>query len=165
MAAGYWFTPEQLKKIIDRIQPQENGCWWYPGALTSKGYATTRIGWPITKGMTVHRLSWIYYKGDIPENMVIDHLCHNPKVCAGGNNCEHRRCVNPDHLALVTSANNSKRTSRIIKLRDYCDNGHSLENNIYQYTTKQGVRMACHTCKKEQSKISQRKYRAEKVGV
>ena len=37
------------------------------------------------------------FKGPIPKDLVIDHLCHNT------------RCVNPDHLELVTKTENGKR--------------------------------------------------------
>lgn len=167
LAAGptLWFTPEQLKKVIDRIQPQENGCWWYPAEVSAKGYATTRIGWPVTKGTTIHRLSWIYYKGDIPEGMVLDHLCHNVTTCEGGNTCKHRRCVNPDHLQLISSADNNSKTVRVLKYKTHCTNGHDLKDNLYQYNSGKYVRFACHTCKKERDKMNMRKYRAEKASV
>lgn len=167
MPAGstYWFTPKQLKKVIDRIQPQANGCWWYPSVVNQRGYAATRIGWPVTKGASIHRLSWIYYKGDIPEGMVIDHLCHDVNTCEGGTTCEHRRCVNPDHLQLVTAPVNNAKTVRVLKFRTHCKNGHELKDNTYKYATRQGVRSACHTCKKEQTRTNQRKYRAQKAGV
>lgn len=167
MPAGstYRFTPEQLKKVIDRIQPQANGCWWYPSVVNQRGYAATRIGWPVTKGASIHRLSWIYYKGDIPEGMVIDHLCHDVNTCEGGTTCEHRRCVNPDHLQLVTAPVNNAKTVRVLKFRTHCKNGHELKDNTYKYATRQGVRFACHTCKKEQTRTNQRKYRAQKAGV
>ena len=167
MAAGstYWFTPEQLQKVIDRIQPQENGCWWYSAVVDNKGYATTRIGWPVIKGAKVHRLSWIYYKGDIPEGMVIDHLCHNPETCEGGDSCEHRRCVNPDHLQLISAAENNAKTVRVLKYKTHCKNGHELKDNTYKYRSGNLVRFACHTCKKEQTTKNMRKYRAQKAGV
>ena len=154
----YWFTDEQLKKVVDRIEPQENGCWWYPAIPNNKGYATTRIGWPVTKGEKIHRLSWIYYKGDIPKGMVIDHLCHNPADCEGGNTCLHRRCVNPDHLQLVTASENSKKTTRILKFKTHCGKGHKLENNIYEYNSKKGKRYSCKTC----TSISHEKHNASR---
>ena len=162
MPKTYWFTDDQLKKIIDRIEPQDSGCWWYPAEVNYKGYAQTRIGWPTTKSALVHRLSWMYYKGDIPEGMVIDHLCHIPSECEGGNTCVHRRCVNPDHLTLVTEAENSHKSVRVLDYKTHCKNGHSLENNLYTYKSGSLVRRACHTCKKEQSKMNNRKYRSQK---
>lgn len=151
MAATYWFTAEQLQKIINRIEPQESGCWWYPAVTSNKGYATTRIGWPVTKSMSVHKLSWIYYKGDIPDGMVIDHLCHDPAECEGGNNCVHRRCVNPDHLALVSEAENSKKSVRVFEFRTHCVNGHLLDETLG--ATSNGKRY-CTACNKEQKKES-----------
>ena len=88
----------------------------------------------------------MYYNGDIPADMVIDHLCHNPETCAGGDTCEHRRCVNPDHMQLVTASENNKKTVRVLKFRTHCKNGHELLNNIYEYNSKQGKRRGCATC-------------------
>ena len=136
----------QLERIVSRFEAQENGCWYHPSVPTAKGYAQTKYGWPVSKSILIHRLSWMYYKGDIPEGMVIDHLCHNPAECEGGNNCPHRRCVNPDHLALVTEAENSKRTTRIYEYRSNCVNGHETKNNLG--ITFKGRRY-CITCNKE----------------
>lgn len=158
MATTYWFTPEQLKKVIDRIEPQANGCWWYPAAVGDKGYATTRIGWPITKGAKIHRLSWIYYKGDIPNGMVLDHLCHDPAICKVDTKCEHRRCVNPDHLQLVPKSENSKKTSRLYKYRTHCKNGHSLKENMVATTDS---KQWCRLCDKASKKRSSEKKKAE----
>jgi len=169
MASTY---TEQLEKIVSRFQPQENGCWYlgasnHPGVTKpdSKGYSNTKIGWPNSKSIRVHKLSWLYYKGDIPEGMVIDHMCHNPSTCVGGVTCQHRRCVNPDHLQLITAPENNAKTVRVLKYRTHCKNGHKLEDNTYQYKSGKYTRFACYTCKKEQTKMNQRKYRAEKVGV
>ena len=161
MAAG----ATQLERIVDRFVKQPNGCWHHPSKPNNKGYGVTRVGWPVTKGEKLHRLSWMYFNGDIPEGMVIDHLCHNPSTCEGGTTCEHRRCVNPEHLQLVTAPENNQKTVRVLKFRTRCKNGHELKDNTYQYKSGTTTRFACHACKKEQSKMNQRKYRAEKVGV
>lgn len=155
----YWFTDNQLKKIIDRIEPQESGCWWYPAVPDNKGYAITKIGWPVAKTIRIHRLSWIYYKGDITDNMVVDHLCHDISSCQGGNTCIHRRCVNPEHLQLLSISDNSKKTVRIMKYRTHCKRGHTLEGNIFDYDSKQGKRSACKSCQKEYKKSTSDKVR------
>ena len=142
MAATY----TQLERIVSRFTEQPNGCWHHLSKPNNKGYAVTKFGWPIAKTEKLHRLSWMYYNGDIPADMVIDHLCHDPATCAGGDTCEHRRCVNPDHMQLVTASENNKKTVRVLKHRTHCKNGHELLNNIYEYNSKQGKRRGCATC-------------------
>ena len=149
MAAG----ATQLERIVSRFVEQSNGCWHHPSNPGSKGYAVTKFGWPISKSVLIHRLSWEYFNGPIPKDMVLDHLCHNPVTCTGGNPCEHRRCVNPNHLQLVTESENNKKTVRVLKYRTHCKNGHKLENNIYTYNRK-GVRSnGCATCMKRLVKV------------
>lgn len=152
----------QLERIVSRFEVQPSGCWWHPSIPTAKGYAQTGYGWPVVRSTLIHRLSWMYYKGDIPEGMVLDHTCHNPSECVGGNNCIHRRCVNPNHLQLISAAENNSKTVRVLKYKTKCVNGHLLKDNLYTYSRGN----ACHTCKKEQSKMNNRKYRsAKKVGA
>ncbi len=141
----------QLERIVSRFQVQPNGCWHHPSVPTAKGYAQTKYGWPVAKSTLIHRLSWMHYKGDIPEGMVLDHMCHNPAECEGGNNCPHRRCVNPDHLQLVSAEENNSKTVRVYEYRNECVNGHSTENNVGKTST--GKRY-CITCNKEQKQES-----------
>jgi len=156
----------QLERIVSRFVEQPNGCWHHPSTPTAKGYAQTKFGWPISKSTLIHRLSWMHFNGDIPKDMVLDHLCHDPAACEGGNTCEHRRCVNPDHLQLVSASDNSKKTVRILEFKTHCINGHQLtEDNLYRYMVKKEARVACHTCKKEATKTNMHKYRAQKAGI
>ncbi len=46
-----------------------------------------------------HRVAYIYFKGDIPPGLTVDHLCFNPL------------CVNPAHLDTKTPADNARRHS------------------------------------------------------
>lgn len=151
---------EQLESIVKRFVPQENGCWYlgtrYYSGITkpdSKGYSNTKIGYPNHKSIRVHKLSWMYYKGDIPEGMVVDHMCHDPKTCQGGSACEHRQCVNPNHLQLLSGSDNSKKTVRVLEYRTHCKWRHKLENNIYEFNSKQGKRRACATCANRPAKV------------
>lgn len=82
-------------------------CWIY--TTVSKGkYASVRDG---DRTVLVHRLSYEWANGPIPEGMTIDHLC---KVS---------RCVRPDHLEAVTVAENSSRASKGRRQR-FCKRNH-----------------------------------------
>lgn len=153
----------QLERIVSRFVVQPNGCWHHPSVPNRVGYAQTKFGWPVSKSTLIHRLSWMHFNGDIPEGMVLDHLCHDTSTCAGGSTCEHRRCVNPEHLQLVTASENSKRTTRILALKTHCTNGHLLENNLMYYKSKEENRSACKTCHKERNDKSRAKLK--KVGA
>lgn len=70
-----------------------SNCWEWRGGRFNNGYGRTKIGGMGRIG--AHRLSWIIaHNADIPNDLVIDHTCHNPI------------CVNPDHLNAVTNKQN-----------------------------------------------------------
>lgn len=68
----------------------DHGCWeWF--AATTNGYGQFKAQ---GRQAPAHRISWELLNGPIPERMLVDHRCHN------------RQCVNPEHLRLVTNAQN-----------------------------------------------------------
>jgi len=96
-------------------------CWPWRGAIDSGGYGDFRVD-----GRTeeAHRLAYEYIKGDIPEGLVIDHLCRN------------RSCVNPFHMEAVTDGVNILRgvgKSAFHARRTECANGHPFDtiNTVY----------------------------------
>lgn len=96
--AADW-TPDFVRdKVRSSTVVDDNGCWiWQPKGGTS-GYAQVVRRVPGTlRSVLMHRASYEAFVGPIPAGMQIDHLCNVT------------RCVNPQHLEPVTSAENNRR--------------------------------------------------------
>ncbi len=104
-------------------------CWIWKGAQL-EGYGIVRRD---GKALRVHRLVWSSLYGPIPITKELDHVCRNTK------------CVNPDHLELVTHKENvlkglspSGRNARKV----YAPCGH-------KYTDNDGLRRYCKPCRQQ----------------
>ena len=96
--------PERVKaRAATRYVVDENDCWVSSYSTSTHGYA--QLGWqdgpPGSHKMTLaHRSAFEYHTGErIPDGMTIDHMCRN------------RRCVNPDHLRMLSMTDNSMRNA------------------------------------------------------
>jgi len=138
-----------LQRFFDKIQ-QSRLCWEWTSAQDLHGYS---LFWCKQKTRLAHRVSYEIFKGFVPHDLQIDHLCKNKK------------CVNPDHLELVTPQENMNRVDwkeRITfnETKTHCPQGH-------EYTGKNlliscyGSRV-CKICKLQQSKESKRRARIKK---
>ncbi len=76
------------------IVNSETGCWDWKVALNSGGYGTVSVN---GKSKLAHRHLYEIYKTEIPKGLYLDHLCRN------------RKCVNPEHLEVVTFVENVRR--------------------------------------------------------
>lgn len=85
---------ERIQYISDRIT-FNNGCWEFKN-LGSKGYGISSPLGRIYGTYKVHRIMYIIVYGGIEKNLLIRHMCHNPKCC------------NPKHLKVGTSKDNVK---------------------------------------------------------
>ena len=107
-------------------------CWIWCGARSVSGYGHFRDQMGRTK--SAHRWMWELVNYAIPSGLTVDHLCRN------------RGCVNPDHLELVSTQENTLRgeTPAATNARKtHCPLGHLLSgDNLY---LKAGKRY-CRAC-------------------
>lgn len=123
------------KKLLANIVKTETGCWIFQ-LTPSRKYPQLDFN---GARWSVHRLSYIIHKGEIPKPLTIDHLCRQT------------RCVNPDHLEAVTNKVNGLRGySEPAKnaRKTHCIRSHELSpGNLYKY--KEGRR--CAECNRERA--------------
>lgn len=107
-------------RLLRKRTVAATGCWIWQGAIWSKGYGGIQYRY---KRLAVHRVSYVIWKGCIPENLQIDHLCRNTS------------CFNPDHLECVTARVNTLRgtsvSARAARVTQ-CPKGHPYDSaNTY----------------------------------
>ena len=138
-------TPEQWERFEQKFCPEAiTGCWLWWGANDGKaGYGRCGPGYGPTR--QAHRLSYIHFKGPIPDGLELDHLCGNPP------------CVNPDHLEPVTLRENVQR-AKAKRLR--CRNGHvRTSENTYFWKRK----YLCKICALSANRASYHRHRDRNI--
>lgn len=70
-----------------------DGCWNWTGATDANGYGR------FSRQGLAHRFAFVLENGPIPDGLVLDHICHNP------------RCVRPGHLRACTQKQNLENQS------------------------------------------------------
>lgn len=123
-------------RVLDRSVAGHGACVLWTGTKTPTGYGQINFG---GRRLAVHRVSYVAFKGTIPDGLEIDHLCRV------------RHCVNPHHLEAVTHAENLRRAVPR-SLKTHCKHGHEYtpENS---YVPPRGKR-ECWTCKRATKKGS-----------
>lgn len=121
-----------LTRFHEKITVSANGCWVWQASLDQKGYALFSYQGKIRRAS---RVICALTFGDIPDDMVVDHICRN------------RACVNPDHLRLLTGRDNTLCGIGITAInarKTHCSRGHLLAgSNLHLY--KDG-RRECKQC-------------------
>lgn len=142
-----------MHRLAARTVESDSGCWIWTGQLDESGYGKFKMRGRRSTGS--HRASWLVYRGDIPEGLVVDHLCRN------------RACVNPWHMDLVTVRVNTRRgemAGRVGHAKDtHCKNGHPFSGaNLYVYRERSGyVRRVCIECRRRRSRAWKDKSRSD----
>jgi hypothetical protein len=121
----------------------DNECWPWTGNTQPSGHGCFRIGGINRRS---HRFAYELLTGPIPPGFEIDHICHDPEACDGGDECPHRRCCNPAHLKAVPVGENGRRHRAVSwnGRKTHCKRGHgfTLDNTII---TSKGSRQ-CRRC-------------------
>lgn len=121
-----------------QLEPTSEGCFLWPGAKHKK------TGYGLYSGKYAHRLAWEREIGTIPEGLTIDHVGHR---------FETRRCVNVDHMEVVTRTENAMRGNSPIAdnaRKTHCLRGHELigDNLIVRKKSGRAPSRECRTCKR-----------------
>lgn len=80
------------QRFWQKVRKTES-CWEWGASTDSPGYGRV---WVDGRMRPAHRVAWELTNGPIPDGMFLDHRCGN------------HRCVNPDHLRVVTPGQNNQ---------------------------------------------------------
>lgn len=125
------------RRITDGIRITDEGCWEWRGPFTH-GYARVCVDRKRYRG---HRLAYRLWRGEIPDGLVLDHLCRN------------KPCVNPFHLEAVTNRENLLRGDTLparCVAATHCRHGHEFSPpNIRWKRDGSNVYRSCWECHKQ----------------
>lgn len=119
------------KRVLGRlVHDTKTGCRTWSGGTNGLGYGRVHLpnaiggdahGYGASVG--VHRAVWIHYRGEIPDDMLIDH--DDPDV-----GCHNKLCAEVAHLVLSSHRGNTMNSptsmGAVNARRTHCDRGHPL---------------------------------------
>lgn len=122
-----------LREAAQQAEP----CRMFTGGLL-QGYGIFYNFHGTGKRKKAHIAEWEAIHGPVPDGYVLDHLCRR------------RSCINPNHLELVTSVENTLRgngPTAVNARKTHCVHGHALSgtNLLIDYRG----RRKCKTCQRQ----------------
>src|SRR3954470_1919484 len=125
-----------VERFLSKIDVSDSGCWEWTGHLRG-GYGIFSYR---GKSLSAHRVMYELTRDvTIPKDDEADHLCKN------------RRCVNPDHIEIVSGKANTLRgmgPTAVNARRTHCVNGHEFTPENTYIRPDDGAR-DCKTCARE----------------
>lgn len=133
--------PNLPDRIANKISINSvTGCWEWTACTTATGYGRV---WNGERSDWAHRVVYKVFRGSIPEDKVLDHLCRT------------RHCVNPEHLEPVTDRENTIRgdcpdvTRARHRAKRFCKRDHPLfGENVYLSPNGRRNCRKCHVIHK-----------------
>jgi HNH endonuclease len=160
-------TVEERFLAFVSTEKTSEGCIQWIGSTDSKGHGKF---WDGEKIIGAHKWAYEHFVGPVPEGLILDHTCHDPRVCRLGINCPHRACVNIEHVIPTTKKVNSSGDRSAVaasnkaraEAQTHCINEHEFtpENTTI---TKEGFRV-CKTCNRERQ-IAYRNRQRDRGGL
>lgn len=134
------------KIVLEEAGILDTGCWRHESVMRRDGYFNATVTNDPDRledskwkgGWLLHRLTYMFFRGEVPEGQELDHLCRN------------RWCCNPYHLEAVPPKVNKLRGQSPPAHRarqTHCCKGHLLEGDNLSVTLK-GYRR-CKKCWRE----------------
>jgi hypothetical protein len=141
-------TESEKARFMSRVR-RDVDCLVWTGRLDKDGYGFFYLR---RKTRRAHRVAWYDMHGEIPDGMVINHVCRN------------RACVNAQHLQVVTIRENTLKDSTTVSAinarKTHCKRGHPFDR-VYPKSGGPGSQRYCSICEAAKSRRLQAKWRAE----
>lgn len=141
---------DTTEKVRSRLVVTDLGsplgpCWIWPGSTSGGGHGRVRVDGRMA---SVHRVMWEYANGPIPSGLHVGHRCRDlDPSCTKGAGCPHRRCANPEHLALMTNQENVASGRAAAHATGFCRSGlHDITAPGSLYS-EPGGRPQCRACR------------------
>lgn len=134
--------PEYITRLLSGCAEVDD-CWVRTRGICGGGYSQIRISGRLRRA---HRVSYEYFRDDIPEGLQLDHLCQRPA------------CVNPWYLEPVTNAENRRRAAARIT---HCPHGHAYADYAPLRHAISGARV-CRPCYRAHDAAGKRRRSAQR---
>lgn len=168
MPRGRKPTPAHLRvyQKVDKRGPMSKlgtRCWVFLGAIKDDGYGITSVvdedG--VRRERRPHIVTYMHRHGlSTRPTLTLDHRCHNrDRGCVGGKTCQHRRCVRPSHLRLVTAAANvragraGQARAAQQRAKTQCPKEHAYDQTN---TIIRNGKRECRTCRNDRARENRR---------
>lgn len=144
-----------ISDIMETIKKKSlyGDCFLWQGKLSKNFYGKIRGIKPKSE-VYIHRISWEYHFGAIPDNLKVLHTC------------DIRNCWNPEHLFLGTQQINMAdmlaKGRHYYKKRDECSKGHKYTIDTLYIDTK--GRRNCKICRRGFDKARRERNKILKAG-